>query len=53
MRRWRDLHSRYLVLRAVGRPVAVFRGDHIRAGFGVVEGYINNARFHTRRYFRP
>ncbi len=53
MRRRRDLHSRHLVLRAIGRPVAVFRGDQIRAGLGVVEGRINNAGFHARRYFGP
>ncbi len=47
MRRRRDLHSRHLVLRAVGRPVAVFRGHHIGARFGVVEGRIDNAGLHT------
>src|SRR5262249_28349529 len=45
----RDLHRGHLVFRAVGRPIGVVRGDHVRARFREVEGGVDDARLHARR----
>ena len=41
------LHGRDLVLGAIGRPVGVVGGDHIRAGFREVERGVDHARLHA------
>ncbi len=42
MHGWCNLCSSYLVLGAIGCPVRVFGRDHVRAGFGIVEGRVHN-----------
>ena len=49
MRGRRNLHSRDLVLGAAGCPVAVLGGYYIRAGFGIVECGVDDARLYARR----
>src|SRR5690606_31731561 len=39
----RRLYRRYLVFRAVGRPVGTVRGDHVGARFREVEGGVDHA----------
>src|SRR5579883_1312240 len=42
-----DLYRRDLVFGAIGRPVGIFRGHDIGAGYGVVEGRVDDARLHA------
>ncbi len=41
------LHGRHFVFGTTRGPIGKFRGDHVRAGHGVVERRINDARLHA------
>src|SRR5690606_19627934 len=47
-----DLHGGNLVLRTLRGPVAVLRRDHVRAGFRIVEGGVDDARRHPLGHLR-
>ena len=42
-----DLDRRHLVLRAIGRPIRVIRGDDIGRRVWIVEGRVDDARLHA------
>ena len=42
-----NLHCGHFVLWAVGGPVAIICGNHIGAGYGVMEGGVDNAGLYS------